>query len=113
LLSIADTVDIKKLVADELVGDEPEPKSNDLVAMNVGRKNDGEQIKWIKFVMSSGWDYIDPRGKMYKAPDEVKGFLQDKLDNNDANYKEMTQSEQGLMNAISDSFIHWMRKQTP
>jgi hypothetical protein len=109
LLAIAGTNDIKKLVDDELIDPEPEPRSNDYVAMNIRRKNEGEQIKFINYMISSGWDYIDPRGKMYTPPDDVKGFLQDKLDNHVDSFKEMSHGEQGLMNAISDSFIHWIR----
>lgn len=110
LMEIAGTTNIKKLVVDELIVEEPEsePKS-DFVAMNIRRKNNGEQVNWIKYIMSSGWDYIDPRRKMFKPPDEVEGFLRDKVDKNDINYQDMTSSEQRYMNTVSDSFISWLR----
>jgi hypothetical protein len=118
LLQLAGTTDIKKLVADEFIEDPvPNPKPNnirrspDFVAMNVGRKNNGEQLKFFRYILTSGWDGVDPRRKMYTDPERVKGFLQDMIDENIENYGDMSQEQQRLCNTICDSFVNWVRLQ--
>jgi hypothetical protein len=65
-----------------------------------------------QMILSSDWDYIDPKGRMTTSPEDVVEFLQN-LMFRPQSYEKLPEKAQNLLNAIIDSYGRWWRLQHP
>jgi hypothetical protein len=82
----------------------------DYRALLASRKMGSNHVNFAHAILNSEWNKMDPRGKMYTAPDEVEGFLRHIVDNA-IPYEEMNPSQQRLADTIAHSFGAWLRTQ--
>jgi hypothetical protein len=66
----------------------------------------------IHTIRSSGWDLIDPAGRMTSNPDDVADFL-DSLLWRQLDYDDLLEKAKGKLNAIIDSYGRWWRRNNP
>ena len=60
-------------------------------------------------LLENGWDYIDPRGKMKKSPEEVKSDLIGFRYDIKQSWDDLHQGGKNLLKTIAQSFLSYMR----
>jgi hypothetical protein len=75
------------------------------------RRGQQPMTRLATVILNSGWDYIDPIGKMGMLPEAVEDFLKSLEFQPDQYYTELPEEMQRVLNMIFDVYGRWYRRQ--